>query len=148
MTSIRSKTLVTLFLAASVHANASQPTATANSVTGTATSKSQGFTESFVSIGGNATANQSATAPASGTSNVTGTVTNNFAEVVTKAEQISAASATGNFQGQAGPSEFSPFSNAGAFSFSSAEGVATIPTITAPGNSGNAGNSGNNGGGN
>jgi len=147
MTLTHTKLFAAVLLATSVQAYGSQPSTpsvgTTNAVTGSATSTSQGFTESFVSIGGNGTASQSATANTSGLANVTGSVSNTFAEVLTNAEQISMATATGSFVGDAGPSEFSPFSNAGAFSFSTAQGVATIPTITAPGNSGNTTSGGN-----
>jgi|NOAtaT_6_FD_contig_21_5475919_length_736_multi_4_in_0_out_0_2 hypothetical protein len=123
------------------------PTGSTNPVSGSATSKSQGFTESFVSIGANATATQTATATTSGIANVTGAVADNMAEITTKAMQTSEVKATGSFEGTAGPSSLGLFSNAGAFSFSAAEGVATIPSIIFPGNSGNSG-SGNDGGGN
>jgi len=126
---------------------ANGPTLTTNLVSGSATSKSQGFTESFVSIGANATASQTATATTTGLATVTGVVANQMAEVTTLATQTSLVTAAGSFEGTVGPSTLSSFSNAGAFSFSGAEGVATIPTIVFPGNSGNTGGNNGNGGG-
>ncbi len=122
---------------------ASPVTSVINPVSGTATSKSQGFTESYVSIGATATATQTATATTSGLATATGMVTDVMAEVKTTATQTSSVTATGTFEGMVGPSTIPSFSNAGAFSFSSAEAIAAIPAVIAPGNNGNNGNNGN-----